>query len=159
LVVTEPRAASPTSWEREPFTSGVSIPYKAVFSEKQFARLKIGLVPKRMEDKWFIYYEEPHLFLHRSWTGQPVYRLALRKTPDGAEIDEALWSKVLAEAPDPDPGYQVQLIDFLLSNLLLGESKPFPLPQAILEPAPGVIQHHIAGTGFPQVMAPPKKSD
>ncbi len=112
-----------------------------------------------MEDKWFIYYEEPHLFLHRSWTGQPVYRLALRKTPDGAEIDEALWSKVLAEAPDPDPGYQVQLIDFLLSNLLLGESKPFPLPQAILEPVPGVIQHHIAGTGFPQVMAPPKKSD
>jgi len=157
--VTEPRAALPTSWEREPFTSGVSIPYKAVFSEKQFARLKIGLVPKRMEDKWFIYYEEPHLFLHRSWTGQPVYRLALRKTPDGAEIDEALWSKVLAEAPDPDPGYQVQLIDFLLSNLLLGESKPFPLPQAILEPAPGVIQHHIAGTSFPQVMAPPKKSD
>jgi hypothetical protein len=103
LVVTEPRAASPTSWEREPFTSGVSIPYKAVFSEKQFARLKIGLVPKRMEDKWFIYYEEPHLFLHRSWTGQPVYCLALRKTPDGAEIDEALWSKVLAEAPDRIP--------------------------------------------------------
>ncbi len=157
--MTEPLAASSTTLKHEPFTAGVAIPYKAVFSEEQFARLKIGLVPKQMEDKWFIYYEEPHLFFHRSWTGQPVYRLALRKTADGAEIDEALWSKVLADTPGPDPGYQVQLIDFLLSNLLLGEIKPFPLPQTISQPEPGVFQHHIAGTRFSQVTVPPKKSD
>jgi len=129
--MTEPRAASRTSWQSEPFTAGVSIAYKAIFSEEQFARLKTGLVPTQMEDKWFIYYEKPHLFFHRSWTGQPVYRLALRKTTDGAEIDEALWSNVPADGPELDSGYQVLLLDFLLSTLLLGETKPFPLPQAI----------------------------
>ena len=151
-------AASRSSWEQEPFTAGVEIPYKAVFSEEQFARLKLGLVPKQMEDKWFIFYEEPHLFLHRSWTGQPVYRLALRKIPDGAEIHEALWANVLAEAPEADPDYQVRFLDFLISNLLLHHSKPFPVPQGLSETARDVFQHHLAGTHFPQVTVQPKKS-
>jgi len=159
MVMTQPLAASGISWTLEPFTGGVGIPYKAVFSEEQFARLKLGLVPRQMEDKWFIYYEEPHLFFHRSWTGQPVYRLTLRKKPDGAEIHQALWSNVLAEAREADPGYQVLLLDFLISNLLLGDSKPFPLHRWLSEPAVGVFQHHVAGTGFPQVTVQPKKFD
>jgi hypothetical protein len=60
--------ASQTSWKCEPFNEGVPIPYQAAFDSGQFARLKEGLVPQQMEDKWFIYYEEPYLFLHRSWT-------------------------------------------------------------------------------------------
>jgi hypothetical protein len=45
-----------------------------------------------MEDKWFIYYDEPHLFLHRSWSGQPVYRLAITQGDKGFEVAESLWS-------------------------------------------------------------------
>jgi len=71
-----------------------------------------------MEDKWFVYYEEPHLFIHRSWTGQPVYRLTLNSTPEEAQVVEALWSKDLATMADADLNYQAQLVDFLLSNLL-----------------------------------------
>lgn len=67
--------ASADFWKSEPFREGVPLPYQAVFSSEEFARLKTGLVPQSMEDKWFVYYEEPHLFIHRSWTGQPVYRL------------------------------------------------------------------------------------
>jgi len=80
--------ASSSSWKRKPFEVGVPIRYRAVFSVEQFARLKIGLIPQVMEDKWFIYYEPPHLFLHRSWTGQPVYRLALQEVEGGAEVTE-----------------------------------------------------------------------
>ena len=69
--------ASSTSWKHEPFKEVVPIPYQAAFDGKQFAKLKEGLIPEQMEDKWFIYYEEPNLFIHRSWTGQPVYRLRL----------------------------------------------------------------------------------
>jgi hypothetical protein len=81
-----------------------------------------------MEDKWFIYYEAPHLFLHRSWTGKPVYRVMLQISVDGARVVEALWSKDLAESSDLDLDYQVQLIDFLISNLLLRQRKPLPCP-------------------------------
>lgn len=121
--------ASATSWKRIPFTGGVAIPFQSSFSDRQFLRLKDGLIPKEMEDKWFIYYDMPYLFLHRSWTGQPVYRIALEATPSGAVVAEALWSNEFAGSADNGhKAYQAQLLDFLLSNLLLGLSKPFPRP-------------------------------
>jgi hypothetical protein len=122
-------SAASTSWERTPFKECVPIPYRAAFDAEQFVRLKAGLIPQTMEDKWFIHYEEPELFFHRSWTGQPVYRLTLATLADGgAAVSEALWSKELAVASKDGPDYQVQLLDFLVANLLLGQSKPFPLP-------------------------------
>ncbi len=135
------------------------ISYHATFNSEQFARLQSGLIPQEMEDKWFIYYDEPHLFLHRSWTGQAAYRLALKSLPEGGEVAEALWSKEIADAAaaTQGPEFQTQLLDFLLSNLLLGESKPFPMPLTLQEPAPGVFQHHISGTGYGQLPTKAKK--
>jgi hypothetical protein len=152
--------ASQTSWKCEPFKEGVPIPYQAAFDSGQFARLKEGLVPQRMEDKWFIYYEEPYLFLHRSWTGQPVYRVTLKSSPEGAEVTEALWSKAFANAPAAamwDAGYQPRLVDFLVSNLLLGYAKPFPMLPNLQEPSHGLLQHHISGTGYPETPMESKK--
>jgi hypothetical protein len=147
------------SWKWEPFEECVPIPYHAAFDAEQFVRLKVGLIPRTMEDKWFIYYEEPELFFHRSWTGQPVYRLRLTTLDDGgATVSEALWSKELAATSRDGPDYQVQLLDFLVANLLLGQSRPFPLPPGLQERVPGVFQHHIAVTGFPESRLSSKKS-
>jgi len=74
-VTEEARRATSTSWQRIPFKDGVVLPYAAEFDSVEFSRVRDGLIPWAMEDKWFVYFEEPHLFLHRSWTGQPVYRL------------------------------------------------------------------------------------
>ena len=149
--------ASSTSWKSEPFQEGIPIPYQAVFTGEEFARLKTGLIPQQMEDKWFIYYEEPHLFFHRSWTGKPVYRLTIKSTPKEAQIVEVLWSKDLEAASNADPNYQAQLVDFLLSNLLLGQQKPFPVPPGLKEPAPGVFQHSFSGSGYREVAGQAKK--
>jgi hypothetical protein len=119
----------------EPFTTGVSVPFTARYSHEEYARLQEGLIPKAMEDKWFIYFDEPHFFLHRSWTGQPVYRVKLAGDPDGAIVTEAL--------------------DFLIGNLLLGKTKPFPMPPEVVEPARGAIQHAVSGTRYRQT--PPNR--
>jgi len=147
-----------TSWKREPFKECVPIPYHAVFDVEQFTRLKEGLIPRAMEDKWFIFYEEPQLFFHRSWTGQPVYRITLTTLGDGgATVSAALWSKEIAVASKDGPEYQVRLLDFLVANLLLGQSIPFPLPSGLNEEMPGVFQHHISGTGFAELGPTSKK--
>lgn len=142
--------ASATSWKREPINEGVPVPYQASFDREQLARLKAGLIPNRMEDKWFIYYEEPYLFLHRSWTGAAVFRLTLKDMANGADVTEALWAKHLAEVSELSHEYQARLLDFLVSNLLLGQAKPFPMPPGLTEPMQGVFQHHVSGTGYPQ---------
>lgn len=127
-------AASATSWTCKPFNEGVPLSCRATFDSGQFARLKMGFIPQEMEDRWFVYYDEPHLFFHRSWTGQPVYRLSIESGPNGAKVTEALWAKDLAarpsnwnlaESPMSNSDYQVRLLDFLVSNLLLGQAKPF----------------------------------
>jgi hypothetical protein len=142
--------ASVTSWKHEPFKQGVPLAYQAFFDVAESASLKAGLIPQAMEDKWFVYYDEPHLFFHRSWTGQPVYRLTLRNVPNGFEVTEALWSKDIADTTKPDFDYQVKLLDFLVSNLLLGQAKPFPVSPGLMDPMHGVFQHHISGTGYPE---------
>jgi hypothetical protein len=111
-----------------------------------------------MDDKWFIYYEEPHLFLHRSWTGQPVCRVTLRNEPRGAAVTQALWSNESANIFEKQGSdYKARLLDFLLSNLLLGEAKPFPRPPDLVEQGPGALQHNVAGAGYPEILAEPKK--
>jgi hypothetical protein len=144
-------AASATSWKHKPFKDGIPLPYQAIFDSEQFARVRAGFVPQEMEQKWFIYFEEPHLFIHRSWTGRPVYRLALRKVEKGAEVTEALWSKDLAEAPGASFDYEVQMLDYLVSGFFLGQSKPLPAILPLQLPMDGVV----LGTLY---AAPPEKA-
>jgi hypothetical protein len=101
-----------------------------------------------MEDKWFIYFEEPHVFLHRSWTGRPVYRVTLTASDNGASVAEALCVPEVLEKSGP--AYEAELLDFLVSNLLLGMTKPLPIPAGAKNPETGLLQHVTSGTGFPQ---------
>ncbi len=119
-------AATKDSWKTEPFTAGRSIAYRASFSAVQLERIRAGLVPEATEDKWFIYYEAPYLYFHRSWTGQAVYRVRLDEAGDGARVAEALCADEVLKESTPEE--EARLVDFLISNLLLGPEKPFGRP-------------------------------
>jgi hypothetical protein len=159
LYLAKKMSASPSSWKNSPFREGRPIPYRVVWTDGEFTRIRAGLIPVEMEDKWFIYYDEPHLFIHRSWSGQPVYRLAIVQSALGFEVTESLWSTELASKPGADPDYQAKLLDFLISNLLLGKSKHFPMPAGIGDHAhPGALQHIVSGTGYAEDIPKPRKS-
>lgn len=150
--------ATADSWKREPFTAGTRIPFDARFTTAEFARLEAGLIPEVMEDKWFVYFQAPHLFLHRSWTGEPVYRVELEREADGASVVEALWADDGLAVDEAERVYQARLLEFLIANLLLGQRKPFPLRENAEESMAGILQHHVAGTAFPEVVGPKKKT-
>ncbi|MBO9711936.1 hypothetical protein [Sphingomonas sp.] len=138
------------SWKTLPFGELVPIDWRRSFTAAERVRLETGLVPEAMEDKWFIYWDAPSLFLHRSWTGLGVFRVDLAPVGDGAEV-VAAWR--MADPPAEDLAYEARLLDFLIANLLLREGKPFPKPEGLSEPMPGVYQHVVSGTGYPE--APP----
>ncbi len=48
-------------------------------SESEYEQLQNGIIPQEMEDKWFIYFEEDTLYIHRSWTGFCIYILEFPK--------------------------------------------------------------------------------
>ena len=103
-----------------------------------------------MEDRWFIYLQSDVLYLHRSWTGNCIYKITLRAEENGYKIAEALANSNEEQTPALDEEYQVKLLDFLISNLLLDEGKPFPIPKKFNNGPAGLFQHHIAGTGYPE---------
>ena len=43
------------------------------FTAQQMQRIRTGLLPRQMEDKWFIYWSDGRLCFHRSWTGSCIY--------------------------------------------------------------------------------------
>jgi hypothetical protein len=146
--------AKPDDWKRLPFGEMLSIPYTARFNTEQFAKLSEGLIPKAMEDKWFVYLENCCLHFHRSWTGQGVYRISLTPSDESYCVTGAQCvNEILEKTGD---GYQAELLDFLVSNLLLGETKPFPRPAGIEQQLPGLFQHAISGAGYQEKEIPQK---
>ena len=117
--------ATATSWKREPFTEGVPLPYRMSLDSGQFSWVKQGLIPQAMEDKWFIYYEDPHLFLHRSWTGEPVYRLTLNSVQGGAEIAKRSGPSIWRMPPRPPKAQSTKcacLISYCLTSYSASQS-------------------------------------
>ncbi len=149
--------AEATSWKREPFKKGVPIPLSLEIHKGQIERISKGLIPQEMEDKWFIYFEEPYLFLHRSWTGQPVFKLKFTESSTGYSVSEALLSADIASGNNGEVEYQSKLAFFLVSNLLLGKKLPFPIPSNYEAPLTGAYQHHISGSGYQEAPPQPKK--
>jgi hypothetical protein len=43
------------------------------FSAREIEKIKLGFRPDNMDEKWFIFYEEDRLYIHRSWTGYCIY--------------------------------------------------------------------------------------
>jgi hypothetical protein len=58
---------------------------------------------------------------HRSWTGHPCYRLKLAPATQGTQVSEAAF--VISDRT-LDFSCQAARLDFLISNLLLGEDNP-----------------------------------
>lgn len=72
------------------------------YAPSEFARLKEGHIPKGMEDKWFAYYEEPFLYLHRSWSGFCIYQVRFEPAGEGSQVAEVLVNRDAEQYPGTD---------------------------------------------------------
>ena len=138
--------AERSHWKNLPFGEVEPVPYRATFEAGQLPLLTQGFIPRQMEDKWFIFFEEPYLFLHRSWTGQAVYRVRIERHEEGFQVTDAVCAR---DAVQREPEDEAKLLEFLIANLLLGESRPFPLPAGLPNAKAGIYQHAVSGTGYP----------
>lgn len=106
-----------SSWKNMPIPDAnkITVLYNRTFTVKEFERIKLGVIPMAMEDKWFAYFEGDCLRWHRSWTGHGVFEVYFDTLSN-----EALITKVIANN-DPElikgnPNF-AKILDDLLSNL------------------------------------------
>jgi len=137
--------ATRDSWDkRQPLPEArARLTYRRRFDAREHARLALGLVPRQMEDKWFIYLEDDWLHFHRSWTGFCTYALQLAATTEGSRVLEAWVTRDPAQYRTADDRRDAEILGYLVERLLLGRQVAFPG-----EPTPradSVVRHQIVG--------------
>jgi hypothetical protein len=110
-------AATREDWQATPLPeSRASLSLDRTYSNEEFARLQKGRIPEEMEDKWFIFYEEPWLYLHRSWTGYCVFQARFEATPLGNRVAEVFVSRDPEQYRSDNDVADALLLAFLLDD-------------------------------------------
>lgn len=111
--------ATKESWKNIPIDKPKKIEIDLFLTNKQFSKLKNGLIPQEMEDKWFIYYENEWLYFHRSWTGYGIYKAKLDKVTDGYIIRELWVERNKEKYNNEDDNADIETFLFLIARGLL----------------------------------------
>jgi hypothetical protein len=97
-------AASRDDWFTTPLpTAREAVVLDRTYSAAEFERRKEGHLPLAMEDRWFVFYDEPWLCLHRSWTGFCWFQVQFFRADSAG--DSRLLATLLdcyAGRPSPD---------------------------------------------------------
>jgi len=142
------------SWKTQPVpVLRVDLGFTQTYGPVDFERITRGLIPQGMDDKWFIYFEEPWLYLHRSWTGVCIYGVRFQPRADGFA---AVGSWVNREEYLEDSiEYDRAILSFLIDRELLGRTVPFPVRGDLPTDSPaGALHNHPFGRAYPHSAFP-----
>lgn len=81
------KIATKDKWKTIPMTNPKKLEVSISLNNNQLSKLKLGLVPNEMEDKWFVYYNEGCIHFHRSWTGFEIFKAKLQLDENGCLIN------------------------------------------------------------------------
>lgn len=121
------RAAKKTDWKTEPLpTKRTTLPLDRSFSLDQMQRIRDGLIPEEMEDKWFIYWNEGYLCFHRSWTGYCIYVVLFTHEREVHRMIAADVNRDLEQYSDTNDENDCKMVSYLIDVLLLKQDAIFP---------------------------------
>ena len=121
------KIAKRTDWKIERLPKRrVSISLDRSFEPNEMESIRRGLVPAQMEDKWFIFWEDDTLCLHRSWTGFCIYVVRFKCDGDLCRMVSAEVNRDPAQYSGVSDERDVELISYLVDTLLLRQRAPFP---------------------------------
>jgi hypothetical protein len=98
----------------------VQLPFERSFTEAQFLRLKRGIEPQSMEERWHIFFKDPCLYFVRSWTGFCVYKVRLEKRGEVYRIAVVWANRDHRQYGSTDALEDAERLSFLIDHLLLG---------------------------------------
>lgn len=140
--------ATKDSWQNtKMLESKALLQFERTFSLEEYQRIKLGLIPQVMEDKWFIYLEDDWLYFHRSWTGFCNFQLHIEPADDAYKVIEVWVNRDIEQYKNTDDNYDTKLLIFLIDRLLLGKDVSFPFPNELRPEDQWIYKHHIVGYG------------
>jgi hypothetical protein len=118
-------AAKRDDWKNTPLPEArASIECDRSFSAAEFRRIKEGLIPEEMEDKWFAFYEAPWLYLHRSWTGCCVFQVRFEPAGRRVRVAESLVNREPEQYTGTDDTSDSLWLSLLLDEFAGRDAEP-----------------------------------
>jgi len=114
-------------WHPKEFSKPRKIKAGFQISETQLARVRFGLWPRQMEDKWFIYFENSRICCHRSWTGYRIYEAEVKKGNTGYTIPEMTVERDAELYGCSDDSEDIRQFHYLIGCGILGLNLNAPI--------------------------------
>jgi hypothetical protein len=89
------------------------------FSASEIEKIKLGFRPDDMDEKWFIFYEEDRLYIHRSWTGYCIYIVHFEKEGRDSVACEIDVNRNPKQNGVNDDSYDAQMAFWVIDFILL----------------------------------------
>ena len=116
-----PIAASASSWlKRKPLpVARKQIPIVWTLSQADYELLCFGVVPRNMDDHWFVYAEEGWAYFHRAWTGFGVYWVRFARGSQGWHAMEAWASREMSQYTGDSPTQEAEAIKSIGAQIVI----------------------------------------
>ncbi len=88
------------------------------YPDGEMEQMMRGVLPRQMEDKWFIFWEPNTLHFHRSWTGACVFRVKFPQLKSGWKLYEIAANRNQEQYSSSDE-YDSKHVPFLIDVVLL----------------------------------------
>ena len=111
--------ATKDSWKITSMDSPKQLACFLLFDEQEFQRIKWGYVPAQMEEKWFVYFGDGWLHLHRSWTGFEMYKAEIVLADGSYVINTFCTERNPEKYANTIDEVDIQTFCFLVAGLLL----------------------------------------
>lgn len=96
------------------------------FSEYESYLINKGVIPKDMDDKWFIFRRGDKLFFHRSWTGFCIYEVTLQMREARIYFSHCSINRNPKQYGGKNDAHDLAMINWLVNELLLRKETPMP---------------------------------
>ena len=98
--------------------SCAEVAYQRTFTAAEAERLRSGLWPQDMDDRWVVFLGESSLDLWRSWTGYCIYSLPARSIDGGVAVGPLLVNADREQYRSPGDSEDVRIFESIISRVL-----------------------------------------
>jgi hypothetical protein len=106
--------------------------FPRTFTRDEYRQITFGHIPKEMEDKWFVLFENDKIYFHRSWTGFCMFEVELQPAGEGYSIKSVWVNRDTSQNEETDDEFELQTLSHLIDRSLLGKRKWFINPNNLI---------------------------
>lgn len=111
--------ATPDNYPHRPMPERrARLEYTRRLTPREYWALIQGVIPRSQDDRWFAFEVDEWFSLHRSATGNCIYRVRLTRSGEGWEIAEAWANRDPEEYAPEDDAADVAMLDSLLDGII-----------------------------------------